>query len=280
MFMIPLVVVGCRQQKSSTIIARVGDAELTLEEARTRVDTTHGSITHQLQDYVSYWVNTELVYQEAKRHGVENSDQVHRQLEDIKRQLVNQAFLEQQVFADTAAREEQALHDYYTAHAPEFFVQEDMIKLNMIIFNDRASASTFAAAVSRGGLWNTAVQHVLQDVAASSGVVSFTANQYYTQHTLFPPELWKVAAALNINEVTFPVKTSLGYYVIQALSRRKQGAPADFDLVKDEVRHRLLLERRRTNYTELLGTLRKRYNVEVLMGADTSGDTVRVQVNE
>jgi hypothetical protein len=150
----------------------------------------------------------------------------------------------------------------------------------MIVFNGRAQASAFAATVSRDGSWNTAVQYALHDTTASTGVVSFTTNQYYTQHTLFPPELWKVAAELNVNEVTFPVKTSLGYYVLQALALQKKGTPADFDLVKDEVRQRLRLEERRMHYTDLLGTLRKQYNVEVFMDADTSLDTTRIQTNE
>jgi hypothetical protein len=271
---------GCRHEQPRTVIARVGDAELTLEEARLHIDTAHSGAQSQLQDYVSSWVNTELVYQEAKHHGFDRSPKIQEQLDDIKRQLVKQAYLAEQVFPDTGSLNDQQLHDYFAAHASEFFLSEDMMKLNLIVFTDRTSASTLAASVSRGEDWNQALQRTLRDSTASANVKSYTSNEYYSEHTLFPPELWKVVAGLNTGEITFPVKTSMGYYVLQMLSRLKQGTPAEFDLVKEEVRRRLLLERHRTKYADLLGTLRKNYNVEILLGMYSHHDTTSVQPNE
>src|ERR1041384_5469317 len=93
---------SCRRQTSDRVIARVGDAELTLEEARAHIDTTRTALEYALGDYVSYWVNTELLYQEAKRKGVESSGEFTRQLEDVRRQLASQTFLERYVYADTS----------------------------------------------------------------------------------------------------------------------------------------------------------------------------------
>ena len=274
-----LNVSGCRTPRATSVLARVGEAELTLEEAKSHIDTTRGSVVHQLHEYVTYWVNVELVYQEAKRHGADQSGRLRLQLEDIKRQLVNRSYLEEQVFSNHDTASEQTLHDYFTSHSSEFFVREDIMKLNIAVFNDRTRASAFAAAISRGASWNTLTEDALQDTLPG-GVVSITANQYYTQHTLFPPELWKVASGLNLNEVTFPVKTAQGYYVLQALSHAKQGSPADFELARDEVRQRALVEKQEKQYAEFIGTLRKRYDVEIFMTAETSKDTMQTGTNE
>lgn len=271
---------GCRQQSSSHVVARVGESVLTLEDAKAHIDTTRGSVDHQLREYVSYWVSTELVYQEAKREGFDNSEQVQRQLEDVHRQLVNRTYLDKQIADDTAAADDQSLRQYYAAHASEFFIREDMIKLNVIAFNNRERASTFAASLTRGKPWSRAVENVVKDSSSSGTVVSSASGEFFTQHTLFPPELWKVAAALSVNEVTFPIKTPLGYYILQPVSILKQGAHAEFESVKDEVRQRLSQERRRNNYNNLLGTLRKRYAVEVFIDSDHSKDSSQTQTNE
>src|SRR6266481_998664 len=85
-FLFALLLSGCRQQPSGRVIARVGTAELTLDEAKTHIDTTRAAFDYALNDYASYWVNTELLYQEAKRQGVENSPEFTRQLEEVRRQ--------------------------------------------------------------------------------------------------------------------------------------------------------------------------------------------------
>jgi len=267
---------SCREQRPQTVIARVGSAELTLEEATSHLDTVQGSFQQSLHRYVSNWVNAELLYQEAKRRGLEDSEQLYRQLSEVKRQLVNQAFLEKFLYSDTVEIHEQTLREYYHEHSSEFLHRDDMIKLNLITFNNRERASSFAAKVSQGMTWETALEKSLDDTS----IVSAITNQYYTQHVLFPPELWKVAAALIINEVSFPIKTASGYVVLQPRSKVRRGEQAEFDLVRDEVRQRFLLEKRRQRYEELLGTLRKQYTVEVMIGPMTPSDTTQLQPHE
>jgi parvulin-like peptidyl-prolyl isomerase len=275
-----LLLISCRQQKSKAFIARVGNVELTLEEAKTHIDTSRGSITHQLYDYAAYWANVELIYQEAIRQGIENSEQFNRQLKDVRRQLANQTFLERNVYTDAAVVDNNLLHEYFQSHAAEFFVREDMMKLNLILFKTREQASTFAASIARGVSWNEAVEKIVSDTSGFSGVVSVTSEQFYTQRTMFPPELWKMAMALNVKEISFPVKTALGYYVVQPIAIIKQGEPAQFELVREEVHQRFLIDQRRHRYDELLGTLRKRYNVEILLNDVQPTDSARTQSYE
>src|ERR1051325_10942271 len=198
-FLLPILLFGCRQQPSGRVIARVGSAELTLDEAKAHIDTTRAALDYALNDYASYWVNTELLYQEAKRQGVENSPEFIRQLEEVRRQLANQTYLEHFVYSDTAG-------------------------LNPRALNSRDLENSFSASVTKGSACPAAVEHLLHDSSAASSVLASTHAQYYTMQTLFPPELWKVASALSVNEVSFPVKTAGGYFVLQCLARYDQGS--------------------------------------------------------
>jgi hypothetical protein len=99
-------------------------------------------------------------------------------------------------------------------------------------------------------------------------------NQYFTQATLFPEELWKLARTLPKEEVSYVVKAAAGYYVLTVHALKHVGETPEFEYVKDEVRERLLIERRRTRYEQLVSDLRTRHKVEVnLAVADTAGAT-------
>jgi hypothetical protein len=264
---------GCRPQRSGQVIARVGTAELTLDEAKTHIDTTRAAFDYALNDYATYWVNTEILYQEAKRQGVEDSPEFTRQLEEVRRQLANQTFLERSIYSDTAGVSQEAMQQYFREHAREFLVHENTLQLNIVALNSRDLANTFSAAVTKGTAWPAAVENLLRDSSAAPSVLSVTRAQNFTMQTLFPPALWKVASALSISEVSFPVKTAGGYFVLQCLARFEQGSPAAFDLARPEVRQRLLIESRRHKYDELLGTLRKKSDVELMLGSHRTIDS-------
>jgi hypothetical protein len=270
------LLIGCSQRRAGEVIARVGNAELTLEDAQAHIDSSHTSFDLALNEYVAHWVNTELLYQEAKHQGVESSEQFVHQFEDIRRQLANQAYLDRTIYSDTGGITPDGMQGYFREHASEFLVHENTLRLNLIALNSREGATAFAAAVSRGAPWKTAADSFRSNSAASSSVVSVSSGEYYTSQTLFPPELWKVASALSVNEVSFPVKTTGPYFVLQLLSKVQQGAPADFDLARPEVRQRLLIEGRRKRYDDLLGTLRRKYGVQVMLGSHRLTDTSHV----
>jgi peptidyl-prolyl cis-trans isomerase C len=251
-----------------------------MEEAASRIDSSRGSYDRQMQEYISYWISTEVVYQEALKEGVDKSPEIQRQIEEIRKQLVNRLYLDKQMESDTAGISDQEIAQYYEQHKQEFFLREDMIRLNIAAFHSREQASRFGASISKAGNWQETVQHFSADSASSGDVISFNNNQYHSQQTLFPPELWKVASALSPNEVSFPVKTSLGYFILQSLSYLKRGAEAEFEFVKDEVRQRFLRERHRERYTQLLGTLRKKYDVEVYVTNTQSSDSLEAPANE
>jgi parvulin-like peptidyl-prolyl isomerase len=155
-----------------------------------------------------------------------------------------------------------------------------MIRLNSVGFNSREDASAFAAAIIQNRSWDDAVSKARSSASSAGQIISVASNQYYSQRSLFPTELWKVASTLNTGDVSFPVKTNLGYFVIQLLSVIPQGKPADFDLVRDEVKNRVLIEKRRQRYEQYLGTLRKRYDVEILMNIGKSQDSLQLQHHE
>lgn len=273
-----LALSSCRQHEAPApvVVARVGDNVLTLEEARSHIDTLRGLAAAQLRDYVNWWVDTELLYQEAKRRGIDGSDQFRRQLDDVRKQLANESLLDQEVYGDSAGIDDQTMRAYHSQHNSEFPVRENMVKLNVLVMNDREKASEFVAAVSRGASWPAAVRNILRDSLTAPAVLSSVDGKYFTERTIFPPELWKVAGSLAINDLSFPVKTQAGYFVLQPLERLRAGDAAGFEVARDEVRQRMMMEKRHRRYADFIGTLRSRTSVEVVLPQMRTSDSLAV----
>ncbi len=259
-----LFVASCRQPKPREFLARVGDAELTVEDALAQVDSSQKPFSHRLKEYVSHWVDDEIIYQEAKRIGIDKTEWLQDEIRQANRQLTIQAFLLNRMEDDTSNIDETRLKSYFNSHSQEFFMRDDEIKLNLVTFVTRQQAAEFAALASKGTSWNEALRRVASDTASGPTFMSNINQRYFSQRTLFPSELWKVASSLDFGEISFPVRFASGYCIIQPLGGVQKGQPAPFELVRNEVQMRLQVERRRQAYIDMLGTLRTRYNVEII----------------
>ena len=77
-------------------------------------------------------------------------------------------------------------------------------------------------SVVQHGNWNVTAARLMAESSAAGRNVTVMPTQYYSQHTLYPTELWKVAATLSANEVSFPVRTTNGYAVCNPSSQSRR----------------------------------------------------------
>lgn len=271
---------GCQEQKPSTVIAKVGDAELTLEEAKSSLASSQVYNKKELQKYVMNWINEELLYQEARRKGIDNTQQFKARMSELQKHVTVQQFIDHQIFLDSTEIDESAALNYFEQNRAEFFIREDLIKLNIITFNNRDRAAWFASQVSRGAIWQEVLADIKNDSIAASSLTGYTTGKFYSQRTLSPQELWKVAFTLGINDISFPVKTAFGYSILQFLSRKKKGDVPEYEIVQDEVKQRIIIENRRQQHMKLLNDLRNRYKVEIFLSQISLSDTFQTTQHE
>jgi len=255
---------GCEQPQSQReYLARVGDAYLTRQAIGAQGDSTILHSPALLRDYVNRWVDNELLYQEARRQGLENTEQFRQQLAEARKHLAVEALLSKELYADSRWLTDDTIRAYFARYQSDFLLQNDVVKINMATFTAWEHASAFRRLVSRGQSWRSAIEELLNDPATSPFVVSHVEERYYTQQTLLPPELWRVATNIGRGEVSFPVKIQNTYTIIQTLGSFKRGSQAELEFVQSEIRERLLIEQRRRLYGELLARLQSRYDVEI-----------------
>ncbi len=256
---------GCTQ-KSGTgdYVARVGSSQLTEKE----MQLAEGKQPLSRQ-YVSEWVTTELLYQEALRKGFAESEVVRQQLEDARKQFVINAFLEKTLYGDSAAVSDEELQAEFEKNAEGYKLREDVAQLSFAIFSERDAATAFRSRILRGGPWDEAVA----DKATAAQLIRVATRAYFTQSALYPEELWKIARTLSKESLSFVVKTNVGYCVALVHSTKRQGETPEFGYVRGELRERVLMERRRQHYDSLVAALRAATTVDVRLDAvDTTGE--------
>ncbi len=241
-------------------LARVNGRSLTKEMIVARADAPQQLTDAQIKMYANRWVISEILYQEAIRQKLDQSEAVKRNLEDAQKQLTVAALLEKEIISvppgAVAAGKVQA---YYDSHADEFAVREQTVWIGTAIFRDRRSAEHFRDAALGSEGWSAAVTAA----RASNVIVDAADSVLRTQSTLYPNELWRLASAMRTNDVSFPVKTSAGFFVMNLLGSMKRGEAAPLRFVEEKIRERLSVELRQQMYSEYIEMLRKKNNVQL-----------------
>lgn len=269
---------GCQKREpAQTPLARMDDQTLTLEKVRAEFGSSQNVSSAQLHEYVSRWVNNEILYREAVRRGLDKKETIAARLEEVRRQLVINALLEEEIYGEkTLASTPQEISDYYNAHQKEFVLPHDVALLSFVLFRDRDAANTFRTNVVSGTSWDATLKQVLADPRQSTFVSLHVDSAYYTESTLLPVELWRIAAAAIPKEPSFPVKMNDGYYVVIVWKYAAYGQIADVKYAEKEIRGRLAMERRQRLMETLMENLRAKHSVEILVNS-TAGDSASIK---
>ncbi len=245
-------------------VARVNSAVLTDADIAHMRDSL-GEMGAASRDYVNEWVVNELLYQEAERRGVTDEPAFREQLDAMRKRLAVAALLQESVYGkvDSSAINADSVTAVFSRTASAFALREDVTQASSVLFRDRDAANAFRTRVLRGGAWDAALAEILSHRTQPSPVLRSADHQFYTRATLYPEELWKLARSLAREEISFPLRTEEGYYVLRTHLTLRQGEIPPLAYVRAEVRERMLMDLRRDRYEAFLGTLRKRHTIDI-----------------
>jgi hypothetical protein len=254
-------------------VARVGSAQLTEEDLQRTLDTL-GVGGRGKRDIVNEWIINELLYQEAVRRGLADGDQVRRQLEATRKHLAVAALLEEELYlpGDTSGITGERVEEYLKNSPGEYTLRDDVALTSFVLCADRESASAIRSMLLDGASWGETLSHAGADTSLAPKLKRAAIRQYFTEGTLYPQELWKLARVLRKNEVSYVVTTDAGFAVMSVHDIRRQGETPPSEYVRQEIRDRILIAHRQAKYESLVTRLRSRSTVELrLAGADTVG---------
>ena len=197
----------------------------------------------------------ELLFQEALRRKIDESPQIQKRVERLKRRLVIGEFLKQDLEATGAS--EQQLRDFFLANK-ERFRRKETVTLAHIVLKTEQEAWDAVAELRKGEPFaRVARERSIFESTRDSGGMMGTA-----ERGALDKALEDVAFKLPIGQPSEPIRTAVGWQVIR-VTERVGAADAKYEDVKDDVKLVYSELKRRENYGALLKSLREKAKIKV-----------------
>lgn len=254
-----LISFTCGPERHSTpVVARVGDAALTVAQVQNRVAPGLGpaETAAQRREFVDKWIEEQLVYQEALAQGLDENARVQQLLDEARRDVLVASFLNREFEAQVEISEFE-ITDYFATHAQEFTRTEDEIRAQHILLNSQRHANKLRQQLVQGDSFeDAALEHSLDHSSKGVGgdLGYFGAEDY--------PKLWQACQNLTISRVSKPVESNRGLHLVRVLDRQEAGTVKDLEQVRREIVEMLVHQHYRQQLDDLVQRLKSEMSWE------------------
>ncbi|NOY76310.1 MAG: hypothetical protein GXO76_00435 [Calditrichaeota bacterium] len=253
--------VGCsstnKQNKKDAVVARVGKSVLLASEINQEIP---GALSKSIRldekkNYVRRWINTEVLYQEARKRGYDHLPDIQRELQSVKKALLANKLLEKE-FPEKPVIPDSTIRGYYLRHKDSFVRNRNEIRLGIVLFQQKKGAKAFVNLLRSGKSFGQAMK-----VTFPKKEQSQAWDTGYIPKTDIPSALSGVVKRTKIKGIVGPLKTADGYYVFQVLDRQKSGSYRSFEEVRAKIVALLQEEKIREIYHQYINSLKNQQNI-------------------
>ena len=217
------------------------------------------------QVFLKELVDHELLLQEARKLGLDQSDTVRDRVRRYKEKLLRDELLRDRMKATVELTKEE-LDRYYEEHAGELLTPLKVRVAQMLLPNFPA-AKDLETQVNRGGDFGKFAQRYSVDykTKAKGGDLG----PY--RKGLVIPEVDEVIKTLKPGMVSAPIKTEAGYYLVQITALDPEIIQADL-AKRERLRQELLYRKRKQYYDSVIAEIKARAVVRVFDGSRPVAD--------
>ena len=234
-------------------IVRVGGAVLSGEDlAGLGAEREGEALTfEERRAFVSRWVDTQVLFQEAVRRGLRDDPGVGARLRELEQQYLADYL----VFTELRERahvSEEEIDAYFAAHEREYLNEYRVSQILLATAEDAARAKELLA--TRSFEW-VANRHSIETGARRGGDLG-----YLTKGNMMP-ELEAVVFDMAPGEVSDVVKSDFGYHIFKLVDAREALVAVGIEDVREQIMNTLMLEKRTRAYRELLDALKAKASI-------------------
>ena len=217
------------------VMLRVGTQDITASEVKRMWSSLFPpgaapefeAVKPELRDKVLRGVVTErLLFQEATKLGIDKSDAVVRELEDIKRKLYVKALLE----AKSADINEKDLQSEYEKSVADMRDVKE-VRARHILVADEKTAKEIKKKLDEG----KSFEELARELSKDPGSAKQGGDLGYFTKDKMVKEFADAAFALKKGEVSAPVKSSFGWHIIKLEDLRPVTIPT-FNESRDQLK--------------------------------------------
>jgi hypothetical protein len=259
---------GGKHHSTGTVIARVGEVTLTLEELQASIPHEYSDVITQEQNiaYVRQWINTELLYQEALRLKVDHSPEIIARFDKMKKDLLSAEIINRGG-AGGAEVSEQAIREYYERNREQFVRETAVARYEDMVVSD----INLAWEIRR-----TATHETFRDIAKANPAIQFVGdlngNTPYVSLDAVSLVVRNAIAGANVPSITGPYRSEEGFHILRLVNKFDKGTIATIDEVREEIVSRLSSQAHKDETERMIADIRSRadveFNIDLIPGAD------------
>ncbi len=244
-----LVWLACRGNQEQHIVARVGKAVLTLQEVRERTPGAGSPAARsQAEYYIQHWIESELLYQEALRRGVDKEPAVRQTIREMTRDYLTTALVDHLAGSLTVSDAEG--ERYYQEQPEEFQADEDLYHPLLILVRTQEEALTARRELAAGDSFAEVAKRYSIDGSRFHG-----GDLGYLPLRELSPLLGRAMATMRPGELSAPLKSEVGYNLIRLEAIQKKGSVRPLAEVRSELMQRILARKKEEMYQQLISRL-------------------------
>jgi peptidyl-prolyl cis-trans isomerase C len=247
-------------------LVRINDASISLDEFQQMLEKQPLEGKMRLlsekgtRDFLfNYLIPREVLYQEARKKGIDQKKEVLAKIEDAKRAILIDALLEEGLRGKGEVSEEE-IQRYYKENQA-LFTEPQEIKIRHIVVNTEPALKEVVTKLSQG--------ESFEKLASTYNIGNFKADGgnlgYIRRGQLAPPFAQFEEAAFSLKkkgEISEVVSTPYGYHIIR-LEDMRGSALRPLNQVKEKIRFFLEPKKKQEAYLEYVREAKSRAKVLV-----------------
>ena len=261
MIMLALLAFACGGEaphQEEEVVVRVGEAVLTLDDLADDIPAAIRSriSKQEIQNHVVRWINSEVLYQEARRRGLDQQIDLQRELKRVERELMGDALVQKEIYETPVAVTDDEARSFYEANKESFRRNEIEARVYHLGVPAKRTADSLYRELRNSGDGFATMARIL---AIASGDTS-TWNMTIVASE--QPEALRPIFKLRPGAVGAPIELDDGFHIFQLIEIFQAGTYRDLSLVKDEIVSRIQTRKRDERYRALLAELSANSKVE------------------
>mgnify|MGYP001987330007 CR=1 FL=1 len=218
--LIAINLVGCALKKPNNWVAKVNSTYITENDINNSLKQYPEETQKQLQSnksmIISQLVNQELLFQEAKKEGIENQEeyisqikQLEEQLENAKRQLLTNFLINQKILTNISV-DENEIKTFYNENKTQFNAYEQRKARHILVKTEQEALNIYNKAINKKDFSKLAKKYSIDPTSENGGDLGwFKKGQLVPE---FEKSVFNLPRKGSISKV---VQTTFGYHIIK-----------------------------------------------------------------
>jgi len=266
-FGLTLFTCSTKSENRPDVVAQVNKSVMTNEELEEAItDAASPDIKTALKrKLMEKWIEDEIFYQAAISEEISLTHYEENLILNYRKRLLIENYLAKYINKNYRVLD-QEIEDYYSNHRREFFWDTDYVNIiHLVLENDERVIKNEIRASK--DLMEVIKKNFFDQKSTNERPIG---NLGYVRVTDLPSGLASRVKNTKTGTIRGPIKTDLGYHYFQLLDYQKEGNLKELDVVKDEIVHRIRIQKRRNEIENLKRSLRQNYNIQTDLSKLTS----------